>query len=393
MISNNTNSTRNDSAVVAADDAGRRSSTTKGDATTNNVSSILSGLDNLPRPPRSKRNKTISFKTEFEQIFMDAGNHQQIFQLFDKKDLTLTEKKHIDNVVEAFVLREFANVHESQHTPTLRSLIHMGESRQGKNLSKYIPGDWVEVIGYDMKWRLHYITKVVKQPTSDYNWKYESSFSDQDGDWVYTYHAGVEKNLPEHRLRAPYDGLKALFGLRPWLWQQWAMLKLEEKMRFQENHQDDFMIMSAQRYAMQIWNEWLDHPKNQDFKTVFYNDHVGDFGRAELMDHILHPFVLMDELTAGDGDWNLKDDQDVSVYTYQSLTGAYSHISLVVFLIQVTIPAILAFDITKTFVECSQYQAYVPQVCPLLSLYFKLMVHNFYDFLFTDKLFRTSSSE
>jgi len=332
--------------------------------------SSLKGPD-IPRRPSSKRNTTISFKSQFEQIFMDAENHNQILDLFDKKDLTLTEKKHIDNVVQAFVLREFPSVKEYKHSPTLRDLIHIGPSRQGKNQPKYVPGDYVEYLGNDMKWRLRLITRVVKQASSGYHWKLESSNPEEEEDgWVNTYHAGVEKNLPEHRLRAPREGLQALFGLRPWLWQQWAMLKLEEKMRFQENHQDDFIIMSAQRYAMQLWNEWLDHPKNQDFKAVFYDDQVGDFGRAQLLDHILYPFLLIDQLTLCDGEWNLQDDQSVSVYTYQSLLGAYSHISLVVFLIQVTIPAILALDVTKTFVECSQYQAYVPQVSSIVILFF-----------------------
>lgn len=36
---------------------------------------------------------------------------------------------------------------------------------------------------------------------------------------------------------------------QPWIWQQWAMLKLEEKLRFQEGHQHDCMEMDVQKYG------------------------------------------------------------------------------------------------------------------------------------------------
>jgi len=352
--------------VSNEDTTSRAKVATMGDSDNNSNTKFVSSpytTSDFPRRLSNKRNKGISFESQFEEIFMDTENRKRILELFDKKELTLTEKKHIDTVVQAFVSREFPNVvKEYGRTPTVKDLIHIGESRQGKDQPRYHPAEWVEVLGNDMKWRLRVITRVVKQASSDYNWKVESPAQDDNDGWVYTYQAGAEKNLPEHRLRAPQHGLQALFGLRPWLWQQWAMLKLEEKMRFQENHPDDFVILSAQCYAMQLWNEWLEHPRNQEFKSVFYDDRIGDFGRTQLLGHILYPFVLIDKLTTSDELWNLQDDPNVSVYTYQSLHGAYFHISFTVFLIQVTIPAILSYDITKTFVECSQYQAYVPQV-------------------------------
>ena len=337
-------------------------------AQTNQGSSAASSIKaspNFRHLPSVKRQRTVSFESQFEKIFMDAENYNEILQLFAKKNLTFAEKKHIDAVVQDFLLREFPDSKvKSDQTPMLRDLIHIGKSRQDGHQPKYLPGEWVEVLGHDMKWRLRLITRVMKQMPSNYNWMSEMDgpLVDDKQSWdYYTYHAGAEKNLHEQKLRAPLEGLQALFGLRPWVWQQWAMLKLEEKMRFQENHQDDFMILSAQRVAMQLWNDWIEHPSNQDFKALFYNDNVGDFGRSELLDHIFHPFVLIDQLTSGDDEWNLQTDQDVSVYTYQSLLGAYFHVSLVVFIIQVTIPVVLVFDVTKTFVECSQYQAYVPQ--------------------------------
>ena len=91
---------------------------TKGDDNNNNkandnkinstsTSSYYKESSDIPRRPSTKRQRIVSFKSQFEQIFMNVDNHNEIIELFGKKELTWTEKKHIDTVVQAFVSREF----------------------------------------------------------------------------------------------------------------------------------------------------------------------------------------------------------------------------------------------------------------------------------------------
>ena len=35
-----------------------------------------------------------------------------------------------------------------------------------------------------------------------------------------------------------------------------------------------------------LWDQWLDHPENADFKAVFEDERIGDLGRSELETHV-----------------------------------------------------------------------------------------------------------
>jgi hypothetical protein len=104
--------------------------------------------------------------------------------------------------------------------------------------------------------------------------------------WTYKYNAGSDRNVDAYDLRAPESGLKAVFGKRPWVWQQWALLKVEAKMRFQEGHQDDFVELDLQKYASDLWQQWLEEPENADFRKVYFDDRIGDKGRNLLVNHV-----------------------------------------------------------------------------------------------------------
>ena len=111
----------------------------------------------------------------------------------------------------------------SQLIPKLGNLL--------SNRSVYHPGDWVEIEGLDMKWRLDMITRVIKTAPDDYDWNDPENKSEPS--WTFTYNAGAERDVDAYDLRAPETGLKIIFGSRPWVWQQYALLKLEAKLRFQ----------------------------------------------------------------------------------------------------------------------------------------------------------------
>ncbi len=124
--------------------------------------------------------------------------------------------------------KEFPKKHQ---VPTASQLINVGEIQY--NTSLYEPGDWVEIEGLDMKWRLDMITRVIKTAPDDWDWT-DPENEGKEPKWTFTYNAGAERNAEAYDLRASETGLKTLFGTRPWVWQQYAMLKLESKLRFQQ---------------------------------------------------------------------------------------------------------------------------------------------------------------
>ena len=86
--------------------------------------------------------------------------------------------------------------------------------------------------------------------------------------------------LEEDYLRSPKEGLMRIFGRRPWVWQSYALLRYENFVRFQANHENDFDEVDAQEYARQLWIEWLNDQNNGDFKQVY--DNVGEIGQQEV---------------------------------------------------------------------------------------------------------------
>jgi hypothetical protein len=70
-------------------------------------------------------------------------------------------------------------------------------------------------------------------------------------------------------VRCSEEGVKRQFGMRPHLWQQWALFTLEELSRFQLHHERDFLSLKYLNEASTLWAEWLEHPKNADFKVCF----------------------------------------------------------------------------------------------------------------------------
>jgi hypothetical protein len=192
-------------------------------------------------------------------------------------------------------------------TPTPSDLIPtLGELKF--NSSLFLPGNWVEIEGYDMTWRLDMITRVIKTAPDDYDWN-DPAHDGIDPPWNFTYNAGIDRHIDEDEMRASETGLKLIFGCRPWVWQQWALLKLEHKMRFQKDHQvsrcynltsllrcqhsdsndsrqDDFIHMDIQKYAYDLWEQWVHDPQNSEFRKVYFDERIGEKGRKILLNHV-----------------------------------------------------------------------------------------------------------
>lgn len=196
------------------------------------------------------------------------------------------------------------------------------------------------------------ITRAIKKAPDDWDWN-DTRNEGIEPNWKFTYNAGLERNITEEDLRAPEAGLKLLFGCRPWVWQQWAVLKVEEKLRFQEGHQNDFATKDIQKLAADLWEQWLEYPANVEFNQLFYDERIGERGRRALVSHIQKPFQLIDSMGEENKEWDFSGDDDINVFTYVSLHGSGFFIPLLVFLVQLIIPILLFLDKSSN-VRCAQ---------------------------------------
>jgi hypothetical protein len=194
-----------------------------------------------------------------------------------------------------------------------------------------------------MIWRLDMVTRSIKQAPDDWDWK-DPRNEGREPEWAFSYNAGLARNIKEEDVRSPEAGLKFIFGSRPWVWQQWAILKVEEKLRFQEGHQNDFHTKDIQKLTADLWEDWLNHESNAEFFQLFYDDRIGEKGRVQLMDHIQKPFQLMDEMGEDNHEWDFSDDKGINVFTYVSLLGSGLIIPVLVLAMQLAIPSLLIAD-------------------------------------------------
>jgi hypothetical protein len=210
----------------------------------------------------------------------------------------------------------------------------------------YGVGQWIERYHDDMAWHLEPIRRIVK--SEDVN--------DETGEIKVTYYyktsAGV---LVRHDLvRAPEEGLKRAFGYRPWIWQQWALLKLEENLRFQKQHQRDFQEVDFVVLPTKLWDKWLHDPLNADFKNL--HDSKPESAQIKLKDHIFKCFQHMNDVVEENPDWwpELKDSR-ASVYQYCSVFGSGFFTAWALIFVQITVPILLLVFQVRTSSRFTNY--------------------------------------
>ena len=100
--------------------------------------------------------------------------------------------------------------------------------------------------------------------------------------------------------------------------------------------------MSFAMSATLLFDQWLNHPSNKDFRDLYYSRPAEE--RAKLRSHLASPFLLMDDISRKDGvePWSFKDS-GVSIYVYLSVLGAGWFTALAVLGIQLLIPAMLLY--------------------------------------------------
>ena len=162
------------------------------------------------------------------------------------------------------------------------------------------------------------------------------------------YNIGHRRRLSAYHMRAPEEALRRIFGARPWLWQQWALLKLEEKLRFEELHDCDFESFNILAYARSLWFEWLLDPRNKDFVSHISNQRV-IASQIDLFDHMMKPFYILDDIRRNAG-WDFSDG--FSIYSYLSAFGTGYFVCIVCLVMQFVIPAVI---VLKTLEESHYY--------------------------------------
>ncbi|KAH9253295.1 hypothetical protein BASA81_008646 [Batrachochytrium salamandrivorans] len=187
------------------------------------------------------------------------------------------------------------------------------------NRLPYQVGQWVERPGNDQCWHLEPIRRIVQL---------------DDGTYQYITKAGILVNAGE--VRCSEEGVKREFGLRPHLWQQYALFRLEAQLRFQEHHEHDFMSTMYESAARSMWNDWLHHTRNQDFLALFQAK--PEAMRDKLVHHMLAPFAAMDEVMYK---WDMDGDVEASVFHYNSFFGSGWITSLIVLAIQLSVPFLI----------------------------------------------------
>jgi len=195
--------------------------------------------------------------------------------------------------------------------------------------TKYKMGHWIERIGSDMKWHLEPIRRVVTKVIEHADGKEETQI-------FYKTNSGLLYH--EDEVRAPREGLIRIFGCGPLLWQQWALLKTEEYVRFQPGHERDFQLVNFVRSADLFFNQWLKDPRNSKFKALYDSRPV--CAQEKLRHHLFKPFQLMLEISEDTEKWDF-EAAHCSIYQYNSLLGSGYLTSLIVLFIQLSSPFLI----------------------------------------------------
>ena len=288
-------------------------------------------------------------QTEFEARKIDLSNVTTGFP-YDAEDL--------DHVVLLLArLQNHVSLMGAVYTScTLKDIMEDALLDRSNKTHRYDIGEWMEVLGPSMKYRLEMIVDVVR-----------TNADDGEGDAL-TYETSVDHKLTQADIRWPSEALRRIFGMRPWVWQQWACLKLEHKIRFQEGHAADLELIDIRAYAMELWELWLADERNADFRALY--NRVGPSGQFELEHHIMAPFRSMHNVvTNANGQWQL-DGAGISMFTYVSLLGSGFLDATIVFAIQVSIPIILFFFYTSPAREEEEIKVGTrPMLCAVLVYY------------------------
>lgn len=231
------------------------------------------------------------------------------------------------------------NTNHRTQFPTLRGLLKASLEDRKEEEVKYELGWWCEYLSSNMEWKVGLVNRVIKK--TPVGWDYEEKGEPTDADKVVFYSVSTEGLIEDSKLRAPTKGLKHIFGERPWLWQQFALLRMEKRVRFHEGHEHDYENLDYEKFGKNLFQVWLEAPENVDFKNLY--DEQKEVTQEALKHNILFPFRLCNEIRVDDEKWDF-NDKETTVYTYLSVIGSGFTLSMLTLVVQLVVPAILVFD-------------------------------------------------
>jgi len=216
--------------------------------------------------------------------------------------------------------------------------------------------DWVEFLDDDMCWKLGKVVKCFRgfiddgEPGKPIEYMKEKGDDEEeeeeeeDEDIEYMFNVeGCHKNLNLSELRCSEEGLKRLFGNGPWIWQQYCLVRLEKKLRYQLNHPNDFETINIMDFARKAFDKWVNDPKNLDFRRVFFDDRIGEVGRESLRVHICKPFEITNLIASHSEGWEPSESTEFSIFSYSSIFGSGFPFPIIVLSIQFALPGVLVY--------------------------------------------------
>eukprot|EP00924_Labyrinthula_sp_SR-Ha-C_P016960 maker-scaffold_6-snap-gene-20.55-mRNA-1 protein AED:0.00 eAED:0.00 QI:170/1/1/1/1/1/2/173/622 len=224
--------------------------------------------------------------------------------------------------------------------PGIGALINSILAKRSSESVVYPQGSFIEYRTRNMVWKLGIVYKVVRIPPKD--WDFERTEYVPDEKCQIYYDVGEEGMASEDHIRAPKDGLQAVFGKRPWLWQQITLLQLEKRIRFEEKYEHDYKEINYLAFAELRFQYWLKSFDNNDFK-IWYDEQPAT-ARYLLKHHIMTPFRLLEDVANNEKEWDF-DDDNISVYTYLSVLGSGFFIALLTLCIQLVAPLLLVYNV------------------------------------------------
>eukprot|EP00924_Labyrinthula_sp_SR-Ha-C_P000902 augustus_masked-scaffold_7-processed-gene-7.51-mRNA-1 protein AED:0.04 eAED:0.04 QI:0/-1/0/1/-1/1/1/0/683 len=223
--------------------------------------------------------------------------------------------------------------------PSVKSLVETVLDPRTNDHIMFEQSMYVEYRSNDMRWKVGLVNRVLRQPPD--NWDFDLQGEIPESKLEIYYNVGVEGVVSTDNIRAPKLGLQAVFGKRPWLWQQLTLLQLERRLRFDENHEYDFDEIDNLEFATSRYDDWLESEKNQDFKE--WHDAQPVYAQQMLRSHLMTPFDMLDFITERKDEWDF-DDPAISVYTYLGVLGSGVLLAVAILVIQVGAPLVLLYN-------------------------------------------------
>lgn len=223
--------------------------------------------------------------------------------------------------------------------PTIPNLVRTCiRPEDEKSVTIFEKGDWVEIRDIDLEWRMARIEKVEVRMRRFWN------VAEAEREVSYFFHTEeglVGRTIHPDDIRAPEEGLQAIFGKRPWLWLQYAYIRLEALFQFDKSSLADFDAMNIVETVESWWDEWIKDPRNGEFDASF--NEKDERVRMLLKDHILTEFKLMERIRDDDETWDFSDDY-ITVYSYLAILGDGIFTVILTLIIQLSVPALLVVN-------------------------------------------------